>query len=543
MDPQDYSDACPDDEVLRAFLLGDLDDADILAVGRHQESCVACESRARALDAHTDPIVDELLRSVCEGPAACRPAIEPSDAAGTELPELPDYEIEGDPLGVGGTGVVYKARHLRLGRVVALKMIAQRPDVVARLLEMEARAVALLQHPNIVQIYDIGRHRGRPFLALEFIEGGPLGASLRAEGHDPRHAAETIRVVAEAVHHAHRQGVVHCDLKPGNILIARDGAPKVADFGMAKWIETDGFWGAEGGCRGTPRYMAPEQAGGEGPVGPATDVYSLGVILYEMLAGRVPHHADSAVETARMVREESPTPPRTIRPAIPRDLESIVLKCLRKAPSERFLDAAALAGDLERFLRGEPIRARPAGILERAWRLVARRPVAWLGAAALALAVWFTTRPAAVRSPTRPAAAVLAPDVQEDGSLRLGAAAASVAGGSLKFENSFGNLGFWHGREDRASWTFHVREGAEYRLLLDYANRNGEAGNRFEVRVDGRRFRGEALGTDGWSDYQMFAVGELRLAPGIHTLEVGPEEPLRGALFDLRAVVLMPTEP
>lgn len=533
MDPQDISDACPDDGVLRAFLLGDLSDADILAVGRHQESCAACESRARALDAHTDPIVDELLRSVSGGPWAGRPALEPADAAVPRPPELPDYAIEGEPLGVGGTGVVYKARHLPLGRVVALKMIARRPDVVARLLEMEAKAVALLQHPNIVQIYDIGRHGDHPFLALEFIEGGSLEANLRAGGHDPRYAAEMIRAVAEAVHHAHRQGVVHCDLKPGNILIASDGAPKVADFGMAKWVETDGYWGAEGGFRGTPRYMAPEQAGREGPVGPTTDVYSLGVILYEMLAGRVPHHADSAVETARMVREDPPTPPRTIRPSIPRDLESIVLKCLRKSPSERFVDAADLAGDLARFLRGEPIRARPAGTFERGWRLVGRRPIVWLGAAALASAVWFATRPAAV----------LEPDIQEDGSLRLGAAAASVAGASLRFENSFGNLGFWHGREDRASWTFRVREGSDYRLLLDYANRNGEAGNRFEVRIDGRRFRGEALGTGGWSDYQLFEVGELRLRPGIHTLEVSPEEPLRGALFDLRAVVLAPTDP
>ncbi|WP_165244846.1 serine/threonine-protein kinase [Paludisphaera soli] len=545
MDPQADFDACPDDEVLRAFLLGDLPDAAIAAVGRHHEACEACESRARALDSGSDPIVDELRRSLLGAPPAARAAASRPGTPDAGLPDLPDYAIEAEPIGVGATGVVYKARHIRLGRDVALKMVARRPDVASRLLEMEAKAVAQLRHPNIVQIYDIGRHGDRPFLALEFVEGGSLEAVLREGPLDPRRAAEMIRVAAEAVDHAHRQGIVHCDLKPGNILIARDGVPKVADFGMAKWVETDGYWGAEGGFRGTPRYMAPEQAGGEGPVGPQTDVYSLGVILYEMLAGRPPHAEGTDAGTAR---EAGPKSPRAIRPAVPRDLAAIALKCLREAPSGRYPTAADLADDLGRFLAVRPVGGslrgrRPGG---RAAALVA-------SGLAVAAGAWVASRPvgAPLGTDGRPSsnfatgqdggsAEILKPVYQEDGSLRLGAAAASVAGDTLKFEDSFGNLGFWHGGEDRASWTFLVEEEADFRLLLEYANRNGEAENRYEVRVDGRRFLGEARDTGGWSVYRTFPVGEVRLRPGVHTIDVGPEEPLRGALFDLRAVVLAP---
>ncbi|MDG3003446.1 serine/threonine-protein kinase [Paludisphaera mucosa] len=551
------SDACPDDAILRAFMLGDLPEAAIDAVRRHQEACPACETRAQALDQRTDPVLDELRRSIA---TASRPRPEsgsaPERIAGP--PVLPDYEIDDPPIGVGSTGLIYKARHLKLGRVVALKMIAGRPDVVSRLFEMEAKAFAQLQHPNIVQIYDIGRHGEHPFLALEFVDGGSLEQRMAAGPQPPRAVVEFIRTVALAVHHAHRQGIVHCDLKPANILITREGAPKIADFGVAKWNESDRYWGVEGGTRGTPRYMAPEQAGGGGEVGPATDVYSLGVILYEWLAGRVPHPAASAVETLRMVREDAPPPPSCVRPGLPRDLDVIILKCLRKPPSGRYPDARELADDLGRFLAGEPIQARPAGVLERTWRLAKRRPAAALLAVlTIAAVLRLATRP----HPSPPAIVHTAPAtearafremvgppipraiIQEDGSIRLGASAASLSGRSLRFEHSFGNLGYWHGREDVASWTFHVAEEATYSLALDYANRNGGAGNRYEVRLDGRTFVGEAHGTDGWSDYRSFPVGESPLAAGVHSIEVRPREPLRGALFDLRAITLAPVDP
>ncbi|WP_337175062.1 protein kinase [Paludisphaera sp.] len=540
MEPQVPTPPCLDDDVLRAFALGDLPEAGIEAVRRHLDSCARCESRAEALDRHTDHVLDELRRSLA-GRAPGRDAAGPLDR---EPPILADYVVEGPPIGVGGTGLIYKARHVKLGRPAALKMVARRPDVVARLFEIEARAVAQLQHPYIVQIYDIGTHGDRPFLALELVDGGSLADRMTGEPWPPRAAAETILIVAEAVDHAHRHGIIHCDLKPSNILMTRDGVPKIADFGVAKWTESDAHWGEEGGRRGTPRYMAPEQAGGPGEVGPATDVYTLGVILHEMLAGRVPQELDGASATRR---DAVSLPPSRVAPGVPRELDRVALRCLRGRPEDRYPGARELAEDLRRFLDGPAEGGR--------WG--AARPAALAAsAAATVLVAWLASDPslvAAVRvAATRDAAGFSPrstwddPDltirtvIQADGSIRLGAASAVVSGSSLKFEGSFGNLGYWHEGDDRASWSFLVEPEAagRYHLCLEYANSNGDAGNRYEIRLDGSAHERVAEGTGGWTDYRVFPVAEVDLNPGVHTIEIRPADPPRGALFDLRAVVL-----
>ncbi len=538
-------DACPSDETLTAFLLGDLPEPELDALREHQERCEFCEARARLLDDRTDFVIDELRRAA---------SLESGGSASASGPPvLPDYEVDEVPLGGGSTGVVYRARHRKLGRVVALKMIAERFEEVAKLLQIEAKAVAQLQHPNIVQIFEIGRHGNHPFLALELVEGGSLAKKIAGQPQPPRTAAEMVRTLALAIDYAHRQGIVHCDLKPSNILVTDAGVPKITDFGIAKWIESDEYWGEGAENRGTPRYMAPEQAGGSaGGIGPATDVFSLGVILYEMLAGRVPHSGPNAVETLKLVREQEPEPPSRWRPGVPRDLDLITLKCLQKDPSRRYGDARALADDLGRFLDGEPIQGRAVGSIERAWRRVKRRPAAavaslLVGLALVALGVELFPRkppppppPAVDRKPRSMDPTIVLPIVQGDGTIRLGAAAASVMGKTLVFEPAFGNLGYWKSVDDRASWLFLVEHKTTFRLLLDYANRYGDAHNRYEVRVGDVVFVGDALDTGGFATYQQFFVGETTLEAGVHRLEILGRPPLKASLFDLRAIVLIP---
>jgi tetratricopeptide (TPR) repeat protein/Leucine-rich repeat (LRR) protein/tRNA A-37 threonylcarbamoyl transferase component Bud32 len=309
-------------------------------------------------------------------------------AGGAGPPSLPGYEVLGE-LGRGAMGVVYKARHISLQREVALKMILAgnyaRDQDRARFLA-EARAIARLQHPNIVAVHEIGEHEGRPFFSLEFCPGGGLDRKLAGTPQPPRDAARLVEVLARAVETAHQAGIVHRDLKPANVLIARDGAPKVTDFGLAKRLEEQGLTGT-GVAVGTPSYMAPEQAQGKSrEVGPAADVWALGAILYECLTGRPPFRAANALDTLLQVVGDAPVPVRRLQPAVPRDLEAICLKCLHKAPGHRYSSAADLGDDLERFLAGEPIGARPVGAAERALKWVKRRPaVAGLLAAVLLL--------------------------------------------------------------------------------------------------------------------------------------------------------------
>jgi WD40 repeat protein len=293
------------------------------------------------------------------------------------LPAVPGYEVLG-LLGQGGMGVVYRGRHVRLGRVVALKMIRDSgfasPDGVNRF-RAEAEAVARLQHPNIVQIYEVGEHAGRPYCALEFVDGGSLADRLAHTPQPARYAAAVVQALARAVHHAHQQGIVHRDLKPANVLLTRQGTPKVTDFGLVKRLDDASGQTATGAILGTPSYMAPEQAAGRTrDIGPRVDVYALGAILYEMLTGRPPFSGSSALDTLEQVRSREPVPPRQLNPAAPHDLETICLKCLQKDPARRYGNGDELANDLRRFLGGEPIEARPVGRAERLWRWARRNP-------------------------------------------------------------------------------------------------------------------------------------------------------------------------
>jgi hypothetical protein len=298
--------------------------------------------------------------------------------AAEECPNVPGFEIV-EELGRGGMGVVYKARQLSLNRFVALKMILAGPyagaDQLARF-RVEAESVARLQHPGIVQIHEIGSHAGHSYLALEYVPGGTLARRCGGQPLPPAEAARLVEVLARAVHYAHQRGIIHRDLKPGNVLLTEDGQPKIADFGLAKVLDagpgsaTPGPQTQSGAILGTPAYMAPEQAGGKrGSVGPLADVYALGAILYELLAGRPPFLADSPVDVILKVATEEPVPPRRAEPGCPRDLEAVCLKCLQKDPVRRYASAAALADDLVRFLKGEPTLARPAtrGARFRRW--------------------------------------------------------------------------------------------------------------------------------------------------------------------------------
>jgi WD40 repeat protein len=298
----------------------------------------------------------------------------PSSAAAAAPPAPPGYEIVGE-LGRGGMGVVYQARHVDLGRTVALKMILAGGHAggaeLARF-RTEAQAIARLQHPNIVQVFEIGEHDGRPFLALEYCAGGSLDRRLHNTPLPPRDAARLVEQLARAVQAAHACGVVHRDLKPANILLQESDVPKIADFGLARKLD-EASQTSTGAVLGTPSYMAPEQAAGRNhDIGPATDVYALGAILYECLTGRPPFKAASGVDTIMQVLHADPVPPVQLQPGVPRDLETICLRCLEKPPARRY--AGALADDLQRFLAGEPILARPVGRTERLVKWMKRRP-------------------------------------------------------------------------------------------------------------------------------------------------------------------------
>jgi serine/threonine-protein kinase len=287
-----------------------------------------------------------------------------------------DYEILGE-IGRGGMGIVYKARQPGLNRVVALKVILAGehagPESLARF-RAEAEAVARLQHPNVVQVYEVGEHGGLPFLSLEFCSGGSLDKKLAAAPLAPAQAVTLIRTLAEAVQAAHAAGVVHRDLKPANVLLDAGGTPKVTDFGLAKRLGESGGT-ATGAILGTPSYMAPEQADCKGRiVGPAADVYSLGAILYECLTRRPPFKAAHLLATVRQVVADEPVPPKQLNPQTPRDLQTICLKCLEKDPRRRYSSARALADDLLAYQRGEAISARPPGIVGRVDRWVRSRP-------------------------------------------------------------------------------------------------------------------------------------------------------------------------
>jgi serine/threonine-protein kinase len=268
-------------------------------------------------------------------------------------------------------GVVYQARQKSLNRTVALKVIlagvhARETDRVR--FRAEAEAIARLQHPHIVQIYEVGEHDGLPFFSLEYCPGGSLEQTLGGTPFPVGRAAGLVEILARALHAAHQKGILHRDLKPANVLLAEDGTPRITDFGLAKKLDEVGPT-TSGAVVGTPSYMAPEQAAGKRrELGPPTDVYALGALLYECLTGRPPFRAATALDTILQVLNDDPVPPTRLQPKVPRDLETICLKCLEKEPQRRYATALALAEDLRRFQAGEPIVARTQGPLERTWR-------------------------------------------------------------------------------------------------------------------------------------------------------------------------------
>jgi serine/threonine-protein kinase len=333
--------------------------------------------------------LEELFPSTVDPPAGTRKACA---FVGDDLPKIPGYEVE-KIIGHGGVGIVFEARHLKLNRLVALKMLlsgtfASRQEC-ARFIR-EAEAVAGLQHPHIVQVYDVGEFERRLYFTMEFVEGGNLAQQLAGVPQPAMQSAHLLATLAEAVGFAHGHGIVHRDLKPANILMTVDGTPKIADFGLARRVDADQDLTMTGVRLGTPSYMAPEQASGKSnAAGPLVDVYALGAILYEMLTGRPPFRAETSAETERQVIAEEPARPSHLNFSVPRDLETICLKCLSKDPSRRYPTAAAMADDLHHFLRGEPISARRPGPLERIGKWVRRRPAVavFIGASTLLTAV------------------------------------------------------------------------------------------------------------------------------------------------------------
>ena len=355
----------------------------------------------------------ELIRAVWSIPAApdsqeatggCCPPVLPDGAeiespaeAGREMPTFPGYDVLGS-LGGGNMGVVYKARQVLPNRLVALKVIRAgnhaTPGALARF-HVEAEAVGRLQHPNIVQIYQVAEQAGTPYISLEFVGGGDLAQRLASGLLPAREAATLILTLARAMHSAHGCGIVHRDLKPSNVLLTVEGVPKIADFGLAKLLNQSNALTETGLVMGTPSYMAPEQADGRSKdAGPAADIYALGAILYELLTGRPPFRAETVRETLEQVRTREPERPKRFNPKLDAELEAVCLKCLEKEPQRRYGSARLLAEDLERWLTRRPTRARPRGRRARIQRFLRRHYLISL----LAILLGFSASAAAIVS-------------------------------------------------------------------------------------------------------------------------------------------------
>ena len=295
----------------------------------------------------------------------------------------------------GGMGIVFKARQNKLERIVALKMILAgqlASDLDIQRFQSEAQAAARLDHPGIVPVYEVGEHNGLHYFTMALVEGKSLAELLRDGPLPPQHAARLIRDLAGALEYAHQQGIIHRDLKPANVLIDRQGRAKLTDFGLAKRTHDTGDVTGTGQILGTPTYMSPEQAeGGSRRIGPASDIYGLGALLFALLTGRPPFQAATPMDTLRHVLSMEPPRPRALNPSVPRDLETICLKCLEKSPGKRYPNATALAEDLDRYLSDRPIQARPARMVEKAFRWYRRRPA--IGTMAIALAVLLVAVP------------------------------------------------------------------------------------------------------------------------------------------------------
>jgi tetratricopeptide (TPR) repeat protein/tRNA A-37 threonylcarbamoyl transferase component Bud32 len=343
------------------------------AVDEAMQTATQSTVRLTNADASPEPVTDD-----------------PAPSSTAPWPSIDGYELL-EELGRGAMGVVYKARERRLNRLVALKTISESafasPAQRQRFLA-EAEAIARVRHPHIIPIHAVGEERGQPYISLEYAEGGSLARWLAGGPMPAPDAAGLVEALARAVEAAHQAGVVHRDLKPSNVLLAADGSPKVADFGLARLLGEESSRTAIGEVLGTPSYMAPEQAQGRSrEAGPTADIYALGAILYHALTGRPPFLGASAMETMRLVITAEVVPPRRQRPDVPRDLETIALKCLEKEPARRYATALELADDLARFCNGEPIRARPIGVVQRMAKWARRHPWQSASAAIAALAI------------------------------------------------------------------------------------------------------------------------------------------------------------
>jgi serine/threonine protein kinase len=340
------------------------------------------ETALRRLFALHRAVSGGLLRKLAAPrPPPAEAATLPPAPAGSQPDTLPaeghavaGYEIVKE-LGRGGMGVVYQARQTALKRTVALKMVlagAHAGEADLARFRTEAEAVARMQHPNIVQIHDVGERDGLPYFSLEYVDGGSLADQLDGTPWPARQAAELVETLARAMDYAHQRGIVHRDLKPANVLLTADGTPKITDFGLAKQLEEKKGLTRTGAVMGTPSYMAPEQAEGKAKeIGPAADVWALGAILYQLLTGQPPFQAATALDTLLLVVSADPMPPRERNPGVPRDLETICLKCLQRETEKRYASAGDLADDLRCFLTGEPIKARPPSVGQRtvkAWK-------------------------------------------------------------------------------------------------------------------------------------------------------------------------------
>jgi serine/threonine-protein kinase len=367
-------------------------------VAGHLSTCVRCEALLHDLPEQEDSLVEDLrraakerptddFREVTTGPRDKAPGVDVLFSTGpARLPaRLGQYELL-EPLGRGGMGVVYKARQISLNRVVAVKLALCGPlpgtEAFARF-KVEGEAIGQLQHDNIVRVYEFGEHDGRPYLSMDYVEGGTLSQKLSGRPLPDKEAASLVQTLARAVHFAHRHRIIHRDLKPANVLIDAGGSVKLTDFSLAKLMDAEEGQTVSHALIGTPSYMAPEQARGNAKdVGPLADVYGLGAILYETLTGQPPFRAATREETLKEVQSQEPRPPSRLRPGLSRDLEAVCLKCLEKDAKKRYASAEALAEDLARWLRGKPTEARPRRWPARVYR-AARKHALGLSFAAI----------------------------------------------------------------------------------------------------------------------------------------------------------------